>query len=216
MPMDPDNPIPQGRMEDAMRADRENLDKANSILRTTSEISRGILEGTAGIEDMMATIGRSLGVDGVAVFCDQCLAESRPHCYWTSCGQEETTYLSTDCSGDRGLDAEVAEFIRWNLPVFTRMEDAPGAISQTVGALGFRGADKVMAVPIMMGHEPWGLFCFYTMNGKSWSAAEMDALATLSRLCGAIIENRRMEDEMAVVIQERFSEVNRLINGGVS
>ena len=208
--------VSRKRLETAMRSDRENLDKANSILKVTSEISRNILDGSMGVEDIMATIGKSLGVDGVAVFCDRCLAECRPHCYWRGCGDRDISLPPKDCSGDRELGGEIAAFIRYNLPVSTRVMDAPESIRATVESLGFSGTSKVVAVPIMMDHEPWGLFCFYTLNGKTWSAAEMDALANLSRLCGSIIRNRRMEDEMAVGIQARFSEINKLINGGGS
>jgi DNA-binding NarL/FixJ family response regulator len=205
--------INRKRMEISMRIDRENLDKANSILKITSDISKDILDGQFVVEDMMAAIGTGLGIDGMAVFCDKCLCDGKPHCYWTGGRMPVSRYLSRDCHGEAILSNDVAGFITYNLPVFTKIRDLPDPIRDIVSTVGFGDTSKVVVVPIMMDHEPWGIFCFYTLNGKTWSVAEMDALATLSRLAGSIIRNQQMEDEITVEVQEKFSVLNRMMEG---
>lgn len=204
--------INRKRMELSMRSDRENLDKANSILKVTSEISRSILAGTTDIEEMMSAIGASLGVDGVAIFCGKCLRDGVPYCGWTGGKTKEKTYLSTDCRGEEPLSEEVSRFIKYNLPVFTMISNSPESVRNIVSWNTFSNTNKVVIVPIMIDCEPWGMVCFYTINGKTWSVAEMDALATLSRLGGAIVKNKLLEDEMLIEVHERFSEVNRLMS----
>ena len=207
--------ITRKKMELTMSSDHENLDKANSILQITSEISRSIIDGQAHIEDMMTSMGAGLGIDGVAAFCGKCLNDGLPYCGWTGGKMKEDTYFSSDCLGKIPMSEDVASFIRYNLPMFTTISNLPISIKKMVSWAGFTNSSKVMVVPIMMDHEPWGMFCFYSLNGKVWSMAEMDALATLSRLGGAIIRNKQMEDDMVEEVQERFSEINLIINKGV-
>jgi DNA-binding NarL/FixJ family response regulator len=204
------------RMELAMLSDRENLDKANSILQATSEISRNILLGSTNIEEMMAAIGENLGVDGVAVFCGKCLLDGIPYCGWTGGKINEAVHLSSDCNGDEPLSEEIAGFIRYNLPVFTMIVNAPESVREIISWNSFSNTDKVVIVPIMIDKDPWGMFCFYTLNGKSWSVAEMDALATLSRLGGAIVKSKQLEDEMVTEFHKKFSEINNLMSKKVN
>lgn len=200
-------------IEAALKASNENLDRANSILAVTSEISREILEKGTDIDGMLDLAGTELALDFLFILC--CNDGGKVCKVWSSGCQDGVRECITDVNfvlADE-VKKELCDTIRSGMPYSVRGSELPPALYAITTAAGIPEDTFVVITPVTIGGEPWGLFGYCAKLSDGWSTAEVAALESLSRIGASVLVRSRKEKQLLTEMEKRFSEIKDRING---
>ena len=206
-----DYSLSRKKIEFALREKEASLDKALYILKSTSDISKVILENGADVEQMLKIISEQLEVDVIFVY--SCEGGGHLSQYWTLSGRldknEEKSFISQK---KKTLNGAAYSLISKNIPISTITKDLPEPTLTIAKEVCAPLNGSTLIIPVKMDRHAWGLFGYCTAKPKKWSSAEIQSISSLTRLAASMIRRKQSEEEILQEMEDKFSILNQRLN----
>lgn len=195
-----------GLLEQKVRERTIELERANNILKLTSEVSRRLLAvDSFDIASCLQIIANSMKIDQLYI----CYRNGKVR--YSSITKHDADNFSIV---RRSLKLEDCAWCLKNQKYMFegKIKDFP-VQSCIANDKDLDNKDlNYIVLPIYIYDELWGMIGFGRKTEERWSTFEIDALSNLGRLIAIIVNNEESETSLANHIEHKFGQVQELLD----
>jgi len=194
--------------EDELRKSSRSLEKANRILKMSSELSRAIIEDDfVDIKETMEDVGLKLKLNSVFSY-----KISDGSASLMASWKESGNLLIPETTNFEGKYDGVREWVLNGKPEWGK----PSKLDEKIRPLFTNGLELIVGtavlVPIELPDDMLFVTGFGTVNGRYWSDDEIDALYGIGRLLTVLVKSSQRSQEILSRMTMHFTEITGILN----
>ena len=194
--------------EDELRKSSRSLEKANRILKMSSELSRAIIEDDfVDIKETMEDVGLKLKLNSVFSY-----KISDGSASLMASWKESGNLLIPETTNFEGKYDGVREWVLNGKPEWGK----PSKLDEKIRPLFTNGLELIVGtavlVPIELPDDILFITGFGTVNGRYWSDDEIDALYGIGRLLTVLVKSSQRSQEILSRMTMHFTEITGILN----